>query len=105
MQTREWRAGTVMERGDAVYHGGAIAHLAAQLEAQDEAWRAWFADHGIEPLTIRYEDLAADTTGVTSAVLDHVGVGPAAIPEPPLRRQGDNRSARWVERARGEVAA
>ena len=50
VQTREWRAGAVMERGHAVYHGGAIAHLAAQLEAQDEAWRDWFADHGIEPL-------------------------------------------------------
>ena len=25
---------------------------------------------------------------------------PAAIPAPPLRRQGDDRSARWVERYR-----
>jgi hypothetical protein len=36
-------------------------------------------------------------------VLGRLGLGPAEIPEPPLRRPGDDRSARWVERARGEV--
>ena len=39
-------------------------------------------------------------TAATAAVLEHLGVGPAEIPEPPLRRQGDDRSARWVERYR-----
>ena len=105
VQTRAWRAGEVTDEGEAVYHGGAIGHLAAQLDEQDEAWRAWFAGRGIEPLTIVYEELAEDTAGVTGSVLDHLGVGPAAIPEPPLRRQGDDRSSRWAERARGEVAA
>jgi trehalose 2-sulfotransferase len=100
VQTRAWRAGEVSEEGEAVYHGGAIGHLAAQLAEQDDAWRAWFADQGIEPLTIAYEELAADHAGATAAVLDHLGVGPAAIPDPPLRRQGDDRSARWAERYR-----
>ena len=100
MQTRAWRAGEVNEAGDAAYHAGAIGHLAGQLSEQDEAWRAWFAANGIEPLTIAYEALAADTQGATAAVLDHLGVGPAEIPDPPLRRQGDDRSARWVERYR-----
>ncbi len=100
VQTRAWRAGTVKEEGEAVYHGGAIGHLAHQLEEQDDAWRAWFAEQGVEPLTIAYEDLAADTHGATAAVLDHLGVGPAEIPDPPLRRQGDDRSARWAERYR-----
>jgi hypothetical protein len=35
-------------------------------------------------------------------VFAHIGAGPADIPEPPLRRQGDDRSARWVERYRNE---
>jgi LPS sulfotransferase NodH len=100
VQTRAWRAGEVTDTGDAVYHGRAIAHLAAQLGEQDDAWRAWFAANAIEPLTIVYEDLAADTRGATSAVLDHVGLGPAKVPEPPLRRQRDDRSERWVERYR-----
>jgi LPS sulfotransferase NodH len=99
VQTRAWRAGDVKEEGTATYHGGAIGHLVAQLSEQDEAWRAWFAANGIRPLTIAYEDLATDAEAAV-AVLDHLGVGPAAIPEPPLRRQGDDRSARWAERYR-----
>ena len=105
VQTRAWRADDAREEGDAVYHGGAIAHLVAELTEQDDAWRAWFAANGIDPLTIAYEALADDAPGAVAAVLEHVGAGPAAIPEPPLRRQGDGRSARWVERFRSERAA
>jgi trehalose 2-sulfotransferase len=100
VQTRAWRAGEVTENGNAVYHAGAIGYLAGQLTEHDDAWRTWFAANRIEPLTIVYEELSADTSAVTSAVIDHLGVGPAEIPEPPLRRQGDDRSARWVERYR-----
>jgi trehalose 2-sulfotransferase len=105
VQTRAWRAGDVKEEGVAVYHGGAIAHLVAQLTEQDEAWRAWFAANDIEPLTIAYEALAEDATAAVESVLAHVGAGPAEIPEPPMRRQGDDRSARWVERFREAVAS
>jgi LPS sulfotransferase NodH len=105
VQTRAWRAREVTEAGEAVYHGGAIGHLADQLDEQDEAWRGWFAGQGIEPLAVVYEEMATDTPGATEAVLRHLGVGPAAIPEPPLRRQGDDRSARWSARYRAEVPA
>jgi trehalose 2-sulfotransferase len=100
VQTRAWRAGEVTENGNAVYHAGAIGYLAGQLTDHDDAWRSWFAANRIEPLTLVYEELAAGTSAVTAAVIDHLGVGPAEIPEPPLRRQGDDRSARWVERYR-----
>src|SRR4051794_2608573 len=73
VQTRAWRAGEVTDPGDATYHGGAIAHLAGQLTEQDDAWRAWFAEQGIEPLTVRYEQLAEDTTTVTAEVLERLG--------------------------------
>ena len=100
VQTRAWRAGEVTENGNAVYHAGAIGYLAGQLTDHDDAWRSWFAANHVEPLTIVYEELAADTTAATSAAIDHLGVGAADIPEPPLRRQGDDRSERWVERYR-----
>jgi LPS sulfotransferase NodH len=100
VQTRAWRAGEVTENGNAVYHAGAIGYLAGQLTDHDDAWRTWFAANRIEPLTIVYEELSAHTSAVTSAVIDDLGVGPVEIPEPPLRRQGDDRSARWVERYR-----
>jgi LPS sulfotransferase NodH len=104
VQTRAWRAGDVKEEGEAAYHGGAIAHLVAQVSEQDEAWRDWFAANGIRPLTIAYEDLAGAAQATTATVLEHIGAGPAEIPASPLRRQGDDRSARWVERFRGERA-
>jgi trehalose 2-sulfotransferase len=105
VQTRAWRAGEVTENGHVEYHAGAIGQLASDLTDQDDAWRAWFAAQGIRPLTVRYEALAADPRGATAAVLDHLGADTAEIPEPPLRRQGDDRSARWVERYRKEVRA
>src|SRR4051794_21472812 len=104
VQTRAWRAGPVAGRADPRLPRGAIGPLVEQLEAQDAAWRAWFADQGLEPLAIRYEDLVRDTDAAPAAVLDLLGVGPAAIPPPPLRRQGDDRSARWAERFRRERA-
>jgi trehalose 2-sulfotransferase len=102
VQTLAWRADDAEEDGDVVYHGGAIGHLVAELTEQDDAWRAWFEANGIEPLTIAYEALAEDATASARSVLEHVGAGPAEIPEPPLQRQGDDRSARWVERFRAE---
>ena len=65
VQTRAWRAGEVTENGNAVYHAGAIGYLAGQLSDHDDAWRTWFSANRIEPLTIVYEELAADTSGVT----------------------------------------
>jgi LPS sulfotransferase NodH len=47
----------------------------------------------------------ADRSDPFPSALEHVGAGAAEIPAPPLRRQGDDRSARWVERFRGEHAA
>jgi LPS sulfotransferase NodH len=105
VQTLAWRADDAREPGEVVYHGGAIGHLVAELTEQDEAWRAWFAANGIEPLTIAYEALVDDGTAAVESVLEHVGAGRAEIPEPPLRRQGDDRSARWVERFRSEREA
>ena len=105
VQTLAWRADDDGKQHEAVYHGGAIAHLVAELTEQDDAWRAWFAANGIEPLTIAYEALADDATAAAGAVLEHIGAGPGQIPEPPLRRQRDDRSARWVERFRAEQEA
>ena len=105
---RRARGATATSRseGAAVYHGGAIDHLVAQLTEQDEAWRAWFAANGIEPLTIAYEALADDRAGRRRRR--------ARAPRRRarrrsrsrrLRRQGDDRSARWVERFRAERGA
>jgi len=99
VQTRAWRSGDVKEEGEAVYHGGAIGHLVAQLTEQDEAWRAWFAANSIEPLTIAYEALAEDAPAAVESVLSYVGAGPAEIVrsnshDPGFARGNDRRGPR-----------
>jgi LPS sulfotransferase NodH len=85
-----------------------LVDLAERLE--EPARPALFAErlpelHYVHGTRGDYEAPAADAPAAAGAVLDHVGTGRAEIPEPPLRRQGDDGSARWVERFRGEREA
>jgi trehalose 2-sulfotransferase len=97
LQTRAWSASDAPE-SHPVYHAGAIAHLRDQLIEQDAAWRGWFAAKAIEPLVVRYERLAADHAATLRDVLAHLGLEVERIPDPPMDRQGDERSDRWVAR-------
>ena len=97
VQTRAWAATDDPER-QPVYDARAIAHLRDQVTADDDAWRAWFAAHGVEPLQVGYERLAAEHAATLGDVLAHLGLEVEQIPDPPMRRQGDERSDRWVAR-------
>jgi LPS sulfotransferase NodH len=101
LQTRAWRA----ENDDAVepvYSYTAIDHLVRMLDAHDDAWSAWFADHGVTPLRLSYDALAADPAAElrrTLEFLDVAGELDAPAPaEPPLRRQAGEQSAAWADR-------
>jgi LPS sulfotransferase NodH len=98
VQTRAWNAAD--DPGDVapVYDARAIAHLRDQLRDQDEAWRGWFAGQGLAPLVVEYERFAAEHTATLRDVLGHLGLEVDHIPDPPMRRQGDERSDRWVAR-------
>jgi LPS sulfotransferase NodH len=48
--------------------------LVRTIRAHDAAWRGWFADNGIEPHVVRYEDLVADPGRVASGVLAFLGL-------------------------------
>jgi LPS sulfotransferase NodH len=90
-----------------VFHAGAIAHLKRRQEAHAAAWRTWFAERGIEPMEIVYEEFAQESETTICRVLEHIGVPSEGVrvPSPPLRRQADARSQEWVDRFRDEVAA
>jgi trehalose 2-sulfotransferase len=107
VQTAQWRAGDRDAGGEPVFHAGAIAYLKGRQEEHAAAWRAWFAERGIEPLEIVYEEFAQEPQPAICRVLDHVGVPSAGVhvPEPPIRRQSDARSQEWVDRFRAEVPA
>jgi trehalose 2-sulfotransferase len=61
----------------------------------------YFDTHGIQPLRIEYEDLAADVEGVTIRVLQHIGIAPPYRvhlgPRAPLRL-ADAQTEEWVQR-------
>ena len=50
------------------------------------------------PLVVEYERLAADHTATLRDVLAHLELEVERIPDPPMDRQGDERSDRWVAR-------
>ena len=101
VQTEEWRdAGG--ESAQPEYSFAGLDHLRRQLEHQDAAWREWFAEEGVEPLQIDYDELEADPRGTARSVLELIGVD-GDVPEPPLKRQGDERSERWAKRYRADA--
>jgi trehalose 2-sulfotransferase len=97
VQTRAWSAADAPETHP-VYDARAIAHLRDQLAGQDAAWRAWFDANAIEPLRVEYERFVADHAATLGSVLAHLGLEVERIPDPPMDRQGDARSDRWVAR-------
>jgi trehalose 2-sulfotransferase len=104
VQTRVWRGRPDPVRdARAEYHAGAIAHVVTMLRAQEEAWRAWFAEEQIDPIDVSYPVLWRNLTEVVGSVLEALGLDPRLAPAPVLERQADQRSDDWVERYRADA--
>jgi LPS sulfotransferase NodH len=73
------------------------------LRDQEEAWRTWFAEEGIEPIDVSYPVLWRNLTEVVGTVLEALGLDPRLAPAPVLQRQADQRSDDWVERYRKDA--
>jgi trehalose 2-sulfotransferase len=97
VQTRAWSADDAPETHP-VYDARGIAHLRDQLTEQDAAWRAWFGAKAIDPLVVEYERLTTEHAATLRDVLAHLDLEVERIPDPPMDRQGDERSDRWVAR-------
>ena len=116
IQTWQWRedapeAGHVdAARGDGAlrYDFAALDHLRRRLADEERWWRAYFADAGIEPLTIVYEQFADGHDDVVRAVLRHLEIpfdGTWTLPSPTMRRQSDGLSGDWAARFAAEASA
>jgi LPS sulfotransferase NodH len=104
VQTRVWRGRPDPVRDARVeYHPGAIAHIITLLRAQEDGWRAWFADEHIHPIDVAYPVLWRNLTSIVATVLDALGLDPRLAPEPVLERQADQRSDEWVDRYRADA--
>ncbi|OBG88994.1 sulfotransferase [Mycobacterium sp. E802] len=104
VQTRVWRGRADPVRdARAEYHAGAIAHVVRLLQAQEEGWRAWFAEENISPIDVSYPYLWRNLTTVVATVLEALGLDPQLAPQPVLERQADQRSDEWVDRYRRDA--
>jgi trehalose 2-sulfotransferase len=113
MQTQFWRAEVEPPAArpggpEPRYSFAAIRHLTRLLREDDAGWERFFAEAHEPPLTLTYEQLAADLDGMVRATLDHLGVAPPDKPlaaPPEMRRQSDQLSEAWVAAYAREAAS
>ena len=104
VQTRVWRGRPDPARdARATYHSGAIAHIVTMLRAQEQGWRAWFAEEDVKPMEVPYPVLWRNLTQVVGNILESLGLDPQLAPQPVLERQADQRSDDWVDRYRADA--
>jgi LPS sulfotransferase NodH len=82
-----------------------IQKLAQLIDEHNAAWQEWFRSVGIQPHSVRYEDLEVDPAGVTRNILDFLGL--ELPPEREIlaqhRRLSDEINARWIQRYLAEL--
>jgi len=76
-----------------------------ELDSFDTEWNVWFAEQGIEPHRIAYEDLSADPAGELARLCAALGIeAPDAIDvRPAVAKLADATSREWAERYRREA--
>lgn len=97
-----WRSEQESEANTEVeYSEIAVDRARKLIEDQLAAWERMFADLGVEPLRLSYEDAVAAPSEAVETVADHLGVRldpDAAIAVPAVRKQAAADSAKWLER-------
>jgi LPS sulfotransferase NodH len=59
-----------------------VEALRAELDELEAGWERWFAERGVEPLEVIYEELAADPAAETRRVLAFLGLPLDVEPRP-----------------------
>ena len=86
--------------GTAPYSFEGILARVELIQRQSRGWARFFAENGITPLVVIYEELVSDYDATVRRALGHVGVGPSAreVPPPVTRVVCDERSERLLIR-------
>lgn len=94
------------ERREAFYSREHIQHCMDFLAAGNARWSLFFAQNGIHPLVVSYEDVCEDPQAVVSAIGRYVGAPEAVIGKPPmeLRVQRSGRTREWRARFIAETS-
>jgi len=108
IQSGEWHRQKGAMPADAelanAYSFEAINHLLIESAFREAGIQEFFAEAGIQPLTIAYEDFIADYTGTVRRILTFLGLADkdTAIAEPNTEKLADPLSEEWVQRFREE---
>jgi LPS sulfotransferase NodH len=100
-QTGYWQDGDVPS-AQPRFESGQVAGLVRTIREHNAAWSSWFAQQGVEPHSVTYEELIEDPARAVQGILDHLGIELPADwrPAPRQRRQADEVNADWVRRYR-----
>jgi LPS sulfotransferase NodH len=80
------------------FHAPEIRRVEMELQRQQEAWDAFFADGSVESIVMDYETLAANYREEVARVLSFIGEDPRLaqeLPKPRLVRQADETTEEW----------
>lgn len=66
----------------------------------DEGWIAWFAEQGLSPLSINYEDLSEHPLEITGNVLEQLNLSKELVREAalPVSKLSDSINKQWASR-------
>jgi LPS sulfotransferase NodH len=81
----------------------ALVHrLVRTVREHDRRWRQWFSAAGVQPHPVTYEQLVSDPAGVTTGILDVLGVRlpPGRVVGSRAQRQADDLNEEWARRYR-----
>jgi LPS sulfotransferase NodH len=79
-----------------------VDSLARTIAAHNAGWTAWFAEQGVKPYVVSYEEVVADPGTSVQRILRHLGLEtpPGWKPQSTHEKQADALSADWVHRYR-----
>lgn len=100
-QSGYWQHGDVRS-GEPRFDLDQVDELVDTIRGHNAAWRAWFADQGVEPVDVAYESLVAAPRDTVVAILDAIGTDVPAgwTPASQHSKQADAINADWVQRYR-----
>jgi trehalose 2-sulfotransferase len=94
----------VMPHKEPAYDGAALSHYVEESTMANRGWEAWFAQNGVSPFRLAYEDLAADPGSALVRVLAAIGRDPsfAGNAAPATAVLADETNRDWIARFRAE---
>ena len=108
IQSGEWHIPTGEQRKSVdlsnAYSFDAINHLYMECSMREAGIQEFFAEGGITPLSIFYEDFDQNYDGTIRTILDYLELDSASvsITPPTLIKTADSLSEEWVQRFREE---